>query len=69
MPTCDIEQEVLTIDQDFHPFLLKIGNVILHESCVPGQTGQLSYLWMLKCLGEIWRTRQKFRKTFKGIRV
>jgi hypothetical protein len=43
MPTCVSEQELLTIDQDFHPFPLKIGNAILHESCVPQQTGQLSY--------------------------
>jgi hypothetical protein len=43
MPTCDNEQEVLVVDQDFHPFPLKLGNAILHESCLPGPTGQLSY--------------------------
>jgi hypothetical protein len=37
------EQEVLAVDQDFHPFPVKIGNAILHESCAPRQTGQLSY--------------------------
>jgi hypothetical protein len=28
-----------------------------------------SYWEILKCLGEIWRTRQKFRRTFNDIRV
>jgi hypothetical protein len=37
------EQEVLSVDQDFHPFPLEIGNAILHESCVPQVTRQLSY--------------------------
>jgi hypothetical protein len=36
------EQEVLLVDQVFHQFPLKIGNVNLHESCVPQQAGQLS---------------------------
>jgi hypothetical protein len=42
MPICVSEQEVLLVDQVFHPFPLKIGNAILRESCVPQQTGQLS---------------------------
>jgi hypothetical protein len=33
MPFSIKEQEVLAVDQDFHPFPLKIGNAILHESC------------------------------------
>jgi hypothetical protein len=37
------EQEVLSVDEDFHPLPLKIGNAILHESCGTQQTGQLSY--------------------------
>jgi hypothetical protein len=37
------EQEVLSVDQAFHPLPLKIENAILHESCVSWQTGQLSY--------------------------
>jgi hypothetical protein len=43
MSICVSEQEVLSDDQAFHPFLLKIGNANLHESYVPQQTGQLSY--------------------------
>jgi hypothetical protein len=43
MPICASEQEVLSVDQAFHPFPLKIGNANLHESCVPQQTEQLSY--------------------------
>jgi hypothetical protein len=43
MPFSVKEQEVLAVDQDFLPFPLKIGNAIPHESCVPRQTGQLSY--------------------------
>jgi hypothetical protein len=42
MPMCVGEEEVLSVDQVFHPLPLKIGNAILHESCVPQQTGQLS---------------------------
>jgi hypothetical protein len=42
MPLCLGEQEVLPVDQVFHPFPLKIGNANLHESCVPQQAGQLS---------------------------
>jgi hypothetical protein len=42
MPIGASEQEVLPVDQVFHPFPLKIGNAILHESCVPQQTRQLS---------------------------
>jgi hypothetical protein len=44
MPICVSEQEVLSVDQAFHPLPVKIGNAILQESCVPWQTGQLSYL-------------------------
>jgi hypothetical protein len=43
MPTCVNEQELLAVDQDFHPLPLKIGNAILYETCVPRKTGQLSY--------------------------
>jgi hypothetical protein len=43
MPMCVSEQEVLPVDQAFYPLPLKFGNAILHESCVPRQTGQLSY--------------------------
>jgi hypothetical protein len=43
MPMCVSEQEVLSVDQAFQPFPLKIGNAILHESSVPQQAGQLSY--------------------------
>jgi hypothetical protein len=43
MPFSVNEQEVLAVDQEFHLFPLKIGNAILHESCIPRQTGQLSY--------------------------
>jgi hypothetical protein len=69
MSPCLGEQELLSVDHVFHQFTLKIWNANLHESCVPRQTGQLSYWEILKCLGEIWRTRQKFRKTFTDIRV
>jgi hypothetical protein len=53
----------------FSSFPLKIWKVIHHESCVPWKSGQVSYWEILKCLGEIWRTRQKFRRTFKDIAV
>jgi hypothetical protein len=69
MPLCFDEQELLAVDQVFHPFALKIWNAIQHESCVPPKTGQLSYGEILKCLGEILRTRQKLRRTFKDTRV
>jgi hypothetical protein len=69
MPLCFGEQELLAVDQVFHPFPLKIWNAIQHESCVPRKTEQHSYWEILKCLGEIWRTRQKFRKTFADVRV
>jgi hypothetical protein len=69
MPLSFSEQELLAVDQVFHPFPLKIGNATQHESCVPRQTGQLSYWEILKCLGEIWRMRQKFRRIFNDIRV
>jgi hypothetical protein len=61
MSPCSSEQELLAVDQVFHPFPLKIWNV-------PRRTGQLSYWEILKYLGEIWRTRQKFRRTFIDIR-
>jgi hypothetical protein len=35
MATYISEQEVLSVDQDFHPFPLKIGNAILHEKLCP----------------------------------
>jgi hypothetical protein len=41
MPIGVSEQEALPVDQAFHLFPLKIWNAILHESCVPQQTGQL----------------------------
>jgi hypothetical protein len=47
----------------FHPFTLQISNATQHESCVHQKTTQLSYWENLKCLGKIWRTRQKFRMT------
>jgi hypothetical protein len=69
MPPHSGEQELLAVDQVFHPFPLKILNVIQHESCVPRKTEQLSYWEIFKCSGEIWRTQQKFRKTFTNARV
>jgi hypothetical protein len=69
MPSGPGEQELLTVDQVFHLFPLKIWNAIQHESCVPRKTRQLSYWEILKCFGEIWRTRQKLRRTFKHFRV
>jgi hypothetical protein len=36
------EQKILTFEQVFHAFPLKIRNANLHESCVPQQAGQLS---------------------------
>jgi hypothetical protein len=69
MPPPSGEQEMLTVDQIFHLFPLKLWNAIQHESCVPRKNGQLSYWEILKCFGEIWRARQKFRMTFKDIRV
>jgi hypothetical protein len=60
MPPHSGEQELLAVDQVFHQFPLKIWNANPHESCVPRKTGQLSYWEILECLGEIWRTPQKF---------
>jgi hypothetical protein len=54
------------VDQVFHHFPLQICNATQKQSCVPRKTGQLLYLGILKCLGEIWRTRQKFRRALKG---
>jgi hypothetical protein len=42
MPACSGKQEVLSVDQVFHQFPLKIWNANLHESCIPQQDGQLS---------------------------
>jgi hypothetical protein len=42
MSACSGKQEVLSTDQVFHRFPLKIWNANLHESCVPQQDGQLS---------------------------
>jgi hypothetical protein len=42
MPLNRHEQEILTFEQVFHAFPLKIGNANLYESCVPHQAGQLS---------------------------
>jgi hypothetical protein len=50
----------------FHAFPLQISNAIPHESCVLRKTTQLSYWENLKCLGKIWRMRQKFRLTLVG---
>jgi hypothetical protein len=54
------EQELLALTTALHHFPLQISNATQHESCVPQKTGQLLYWENLKCLGEIWRTRQKF---------
>jgi hypothetical protein len=43
MSPCFGGQEVLSVDQVFLQFPLKIWNANLHESCVPQQTRQLSY--------------------------
>jgi hypothetical protein len=48
------------VDQVFHPITLQIWNATQKQSCVPRKTDQLLYWEILKCLGEIWRTRQKF---------
>jgi hypothetical protein len=69
MSPCRGEQESLAVDRVFHPFPLKISNATQYESCVPRQAGQLSYWDILKCLGEIWRMRQKFQRTFIDVRV
>jgi hypothetical protein len=53
----------------FHTFTLQISNATQHESCVPRQTAQLLDWENLKCLGEIWRTRQKFSGDIGGSRV
>jgi hypothetical protein len=38
----------------------KFENATQKQSCVPRKIGKLLYWEILKCLGEIWRTRQKF---------
>jgi hypothetical protein len=35
MPLCFGEQELLAVDQVFHPFPLKISNAFQNEICVP----------------------------------
>jgi hypothetical protein len=67
MPLDSGEQELLALTELFHQFPLQIANATQHESCVPRKTGQLLYWEILKCLGEIWRTRQKFLREFKDI--
>jgi hypothetical protein len=67
MPLGFGEQELLALTELFHQFPLQIANATQHESCVPRKTGQLLYWEILKCLGEIWRTRQKFLRKFKDI--
>jgi hypothetical protein len=57
------EQWRIALTEVFHLFMLQISNATQHESCVPWKTTQLLYWENLKCLGEIWRTWQKFRTT------
>jgi hypothetical protein len=54
------------IDLHFHQFALQTSNATQHESCVHRQNTQLLYWENLKCLGEIWRTWQKFWLTWMG---
>jgi hypothetical protein len=60
------EQWQQTLTLNFHQFALQTSNATQHESCVPQQNTQLLYWENLKCLGEIWRTWQKFRLTLMG---
>jgi hypothetical protein len=60
------EQCRTALTEVFHLFTLQISNATQHESCVPRQNTQLLYWENLKCLGKIWRTRQKFRLTLVG---
>jgi hypothetical protein len=60
------EQRLQALTCIFHPFPLQTSNATQHESCVPQQNTQLLYWENLKCLGKIWRTRQKFRLTLVG---
>jgi hypothetical protein len=57
------------VDQVFHPSPLKIWNATQKQSCVPEKIGQFLYWDILKCPGEIWRTRQKLWRKFKDIGV
>jgi hypothetical protein len=50
----------------FHHFALQAGNATQHESFVPRQNTQRLHWEILKFLGEIWTTRQKFRATYEG---
>jgi hypothetical protein len=63
------EQCLEALTKLFHLFSLRISNATQHESCVPRQNTQLCHWENLKCLGEIWRTRQKFWATWsvKGV--
>jgi hypothetical protein len=69
MPLDSGEQELLALTDLFLQFPLQIANATPPESCVPQKTRQLLYWENLKYLGEIWRTRQKFWREFKDIRV
>jgi hypothetical protein len=60
------EQCRTALTEVFHLFTLQIPNATQHESCVPRQNTQLLYWGNLKCLGKIWRTRQKFQLTWMG---
>jgi hypothetical protein len=60
------EQCRTALTEVFHLFTLQISNATQHESCVPRQNTQLLYWENLKCLGKIWRTRQKYRLTLVG---
>jgi hypothetical protein len=63
------EQYPRTLTCIFDHFALQTSNATQHESCVPRQNTQLLYWENLKCLGEIWGTRQKFRATLVGQRL
>jgi hypothetical protein len=68
LPLDSGEQELLALVELLHQFPLQIANAIQHERFVP-QKIELLYWEILKRLGEIWRMGQKFRWTFKDIRV
>jgi hypothetical protein len=48
------------VDRIFEQLPLKISNAANYEKCVPRKDEQLLYWSVLKCLSEMWRTRQKF---------
>jgi hypothetical protein len=61
---------ILRLLGHFAPFPHKIINATLKMKCVPGDSAQLLYWWIYKCLGKIWRTWPKFQdhtKTSKGL--